>query len=93
MHRNEGKITGNFSAFGHCPTILQEHHLIIYGILADGSRWYYDFDVTDQVHNAPDQYEIHIKLDELPFPKPVVNGGGFKPSVDDWHSIEIDIQM
>ena len=93
MYRNEGKITGNFSSFGHCPTIVQQHHLIIYGILADNSRWYYDFDVTDQVHDAPDPYEIHIILEELPFPKPVVNGGGFKPSVDDWHSIEIDIQM
>lgn len=93
MHRDEDMITGSFSSFGHCPTIVKPHYLTIYGILADGSRWYYDFDVTDQVHNAPDPYEIHIVLEELPFPKPVVNGGGFKPTVDDWNSIEIEIQM
>jgi hypothetical protein len=93
MYRNEGKITGNFSSFGHCPTTVQQHHLIIYGILADNSRWYYDFDVTDQVHNSVDPYEIHIILEELPFPKPVVNGGGFKPDVDEWNSVDIVIPM
>ena len=93
MHREESMITGAFSSFGHCPTIQQKHHLIIYGILADNSRWYYDFDVTDQVHNSPDPYEIHIVLEDLPFPKPVVNGGGFKPDVDEWNSVDIVIPM
>lgn len=93
MHREESMITGAFSSFGHCPSVQQTHHLIIYGILADNSRWYYDFDVTDQVHNSQDPYEIHIVLEDLPFPKPVVNGGGFQPEVDEWNSVDIVIPM
>lgn len=93
MHREESMITGAFSSFGHCPTIAQTHKLIIYGVLADDSRWYYEFDVTDQVHNSQDPYDIHILLEDLPFPKPVVNGGGFKPEVGEWNSIEIEIKM
>lgn len=93
MHREESMITGAFSSLGHCPSVQQKHHLIIYGVLADNSRWYYDFDVTDQVHNSVDPYEIHIVLEELPFPKPVANGGGFKPDVDEWNSVDIVIPM
>ena len=93
MHREESMITGAFSSFGHCPTIEQTHKLIIYGILADDSRWYYEFDVTDQIHNSSDPYDIHILLEDLPFPKPVVNGGGFKPDVGEWNSVEIEIKM
>lgn len=93
MHREESMITGGFESFGHCPTENLTHNLIIYAVLADQSQWYYTFDVTDQIHNAIDPYNIHILLEDLPFPKPVVNGGGFKPSVDEWNSVEINIQM
>lgn len=93
MDREKAEITGAFTSFGHCPTINQTHKLRIYGLLTDNSKWYYEYDVTDQIHNSEDPYNIDIKLDGLPFPKPVANGGGFKPDVGDWNSVEITIKM
>lgn len=67
--------------------------MTIYAVLADESKWYYTYDVTDQIHSAPDQRNVHIVLDGLPLPKPIVNGGGFQPSVDEWQSVDVDIEM
>ena len=77
-------VTGSLLAFGHCAATQNAHQLTIYAVLADESKWYYTYDVTDQIHSAPDQRNVHIVLDGLPLPKPIVNGGGFQPSVDEW---------
>lgn len=102
MDQEASTITGSFSSFGHCPSIDRHHFITIYAILANESKWYYSFDVTDQVHepeepeepeDPEEPLEIHIILEELPFPKPVVNGGGFKPEVGEWKEVEINISM
>lgn len=87
--------------FGHCPHrsdgIVNNHLLTIYAILADGSKWYYTQDITDQMHDAEasssDDTHIYIELDELPLPKPIVNGSGFQPTMDGWQGIDIDVGM
>lgn len=89
----EQSVTGQFTVFGCCPAEDTTHELIIYAILADDSKWYYTYDVTQQIHNAADPYNIYIALNELPLPKPVADGGGFKPSVGEWKEIEINITM
>lgn len=86
-------INGQFTFFGHCPDKEVRHNLVIYAILADGSQWYYTYDVTQHIHDAEDPYSIYITLDGLPLPKPVANGGGFKPTVGEWKQIEINISM
>lgn len=86
-------VEGALSSFGHCPSFPNVHTLSIYVTLADESMWEYDFDVTEQIHKSDDPYNIKIILDNLPVPKPVVNGGGFKPTVDEWGNIDIDINM
>lgn len=86
-------ITGNFLTFGSSPTIGNTNRLVIYAILADGSKWYYTYDVTSQVRSAPDKRHVRIVLDGLPLPKPIANGGGFQPSVDDWKNVNVDIPM
>lgn len=88
-----GNRTGSLLAFGHCAATQNAHQLTIYAVLADESKWYYTYDVTDQIHSAPDQRNVHIVLDGLPLPKPIVNGGGFQPSVDEWQSVDVDIEM
>ncbi len=93
IDRESNLITGELASFGHCPSATNTHHLVIYTVLADESWWYYTYDVTEQIHNSPDPYNIYIVLDDLPIPKPVVNGGGFKPTVGEWNSIDIEIQM
>lgn len=86
-------VTGQLLAFGHCPSIQNRHRLTVYAVLADQSRWYYTYDVTDQIHSARNQRDVHIVLEGLPLPKPIVNGGGFQPAVDAWQEIPIDIAM
>ena len=80
-------VTGSLLAFGHCPSVQNRHRLTVYAVLADQSRWYYTYDVTDQIHSAPNQRDVHIVLDGLPLPKPIVNGGGFQPTVDEWQEV------
>ena len=72
------------------------HYLTIYAILADGSKWYYTYDVSQQMHNPkqnPDDHHVYIELDDLPVPKPIVNGSGFQPTIDGWQGIEIPVDM
>lgn len=85
-------VAGRLFAFG-CPTTRNIHTLTVYAVLSDASKWYYTYDVTDQIHSAPNQRDVHIVLDGLPLPKPIVNGGGFQPDVDEWQSEQIEIPM
>ena len=91
--------------FGHCPHAVDgeywPHYLTVYAILADGSKWYYNIDVTNQMHTPgsdPDkpedhEQEIQVEVDGLPVPKPIVNGSGFQPTIDGWQGVEIDVSM
>lgn len=87
------KITGEFNSFGHCPTEERAHFLTLYVILADNSKWYYSFDITNQIHKNLDNDNIKIVLDSLPIPAPVSEGGGLKPDVKEWNEIIFDIKM
>jgi len=93
MSPDKTTITGRLHSFGHCPTDLNSHKMVIYAILADGSKWYYTYDVTEQFHTAHDPHRVHILLEKLPIPHPIVDGGGFNPSVDEWEEIDTDIDM
>lgn len=96
----DSTLVMHFRIFGHCPQASQgvynSHVLTVYAILADGSKWYYNTDVSLQLHDpakSPDDYKVTIELHDLPVPKPIVNGSGFQPSVDGWQGIEIDVGM
>lgn len=92
--KEAGSISANFNGFGDCPTVAAPHMLTIYVVLSDGSKYYRSFDVTDQVHNAPDPRNVEILIDGLELPKPIINGGGFQPDVNDWANGEdIEIEM
>lgn len=86
-------LTADFLTFGQTDSSGPAHKLVIYVIMSDGSKNYYTFDVTRQVDEAADPRDVHILLDGLPLPKPIVNGGGFQPEVDEWQNIDIDIPM
>ena len=97
---DETTLQMQFRVFGHCPHrengVINTHLLTIYAILADGSKWYYTQDITDQMHDLnqnPDDTHIYIELDELPLPKPIVNGSGFQPTLDNWQSVDINVGM
>lgn len=99
INKDENKVTGDFYTFGHCPAEMNTHIFTIYVIMRDGSKWYYTCDVTDKMHNA-DNHIIRITIDTLPIPQPQPDdpsegggGGGFMPTVDDWNTINIGINM
>ncbi len=54
-------------------------------------KYYYDFDVTEQLHSAPDQYNIDITLSGVTLPE---NNDGMGVSVKDWGESEnVDIGL
>ncbi len=88
-YRNENTIKGGFYTFGHHEDNANPHRMLLYVWLKDGKKYYYgknsdNFDVTDQIHNAPDKRHVHIIIDGLDLPEPIENGEGFSPEVDDW---------
>ncbi len=90
---DESTIEGRFLVFGYHEESEEPNKLLLYVWFADGSKYYYVFDATDQVHGAPDRHHVHICLEGLEFPKPTGIESGFDPSVDDWEEIEDDIMM
>ena len=89
-----------FRIFGHCPNAdqgdIKKHILSVYAILADGTQWFYNEDVTGQMHDLtknPDRVHIYLDLYDLPVPKPIVNGSGFRPTIDGWQGEEIEVTM
>ncbi len=102
---DESTIEMHVRIFGHCPYAadgeLWPHILTVYAILGDGSKWYYNINVSDQMHVTdpgsvgPDGHkqEIRIEVDGLPVPKPIVNGSGFQPTIDGWQGVEIEVSM
>ncbi len=55
-------------------------------------KYYYDFDITDQVHEAPDPQNVDIVVSGLRLPQGA--GSGLSPGVSDWGDVtEQEIQM
>ena len=86
-------LAADFLTFGQNGSGDSVHKLVIYVIMSDGSKNYYTFDVTRQVDDAADPRDVHIILDSLSLPKPIVNGGGFQPVVDEWQNVEVEVPM
>lgn len=92
------KIVGSFLVFGHHPDNTAPHRMLLYVWLTNGEKIYFGsssprFDVTDQIHSAPDKRRVHIIIDGLDIPKPMGDGPGFDPSVDDWQDEDHDIEI
>lgn len=81
-------IEARFLTFGHCPDDNTVSHILS---IYTSSKVYFNFDVTDQVHDAPDDKNIYVRIDGLKLP---VDGQDVSPSIDDWGDAEnIDIDM
>lgn len=86
-------LSGSFRIFGHCPGETRKHMLMVYVVLVDGSKWFYTCDVTESFHEGSGEDGFIINVDGLPLPDPSTGGGGFRPSVDGWQDVSIDIKM
>ncbi len=86
-------LTARFLTFGECSTTSRKHLMTVYVYLTDGTKWYHTYDVTDQVKNAPDPRHVHIIVRGLDLPQPITGGSGFRPDVNDWNDININLPM
>ncbi|MGM9799779.1 MAG: DUF5119 domain-containing protein [Muribaculaceae bacterium] len=99
----ESSIIGTFFTFGHNTAVEDTHIMQFYVIMNDGNKLLFPntkedpkadrFDVTDQVHNAPNKRRVHIVIDGLDLPEAITEGSGFLPTVDDWDVVETDINL
>ncbi len=84
---------GTLLTFGHCPEGTEHTHTaVIYAVMSDGAKYYYTVDVTDQIHNAPDPYNVEIVIDNVPLPDPITVGNS-GIVVSTWNNIVIELPM
>ncbi len=88
--RRSTVMTSRFETFGREKTSGDVALLSILFTDTQGHPYMYNFDVSDQMENNPEQH-IVIKGD-INIPKPEI-GGGFAPEVDGWKEYEYDIDI
>ncbi len=82
-------LKGKVTLFGVNERDDMPHKLRVY----TSYKYYYDFDITDQVRNAPDSHHIEIMLHGIKLPDPQ-GGNGMSPGVSDWGDTEdVEIKM
>jgi hypothetical protein len=88
--RRSTVMTSRFETFGREKTSGDVALLSILFTDIAGHPYMYNFDVSDQMEDNPEQ---HIVINgDIDIPKPEV-GGGFAPTVDDWKEFEYDIDI
>jgi len=90
-------IRGEFLTFGHHAGSEAPHRFGLYLWLGEGKSLFYGkdeakFDVTGQIHAAPNPRRVHFIIDGLELPS-AVSEQGWGPSFDDWHEINQDINI
>lgn len=84
--KDETTLEAHFVTFGDAPDHTGKHMLSIYTSQKD----YHHFDVTDQIHNAPDRRRVTLVLEGLELKE---EGGGMSPDISGWEDVVIDIPM
>jgi hypothetical protein len=88
--RRSASIMSRFETFGREKRSGDAAMLSILFIDVAGHPYMYNFDVSDQMEDNPQQ---HIVINgDIDIPKPEV-GGGFAPTVDDWKEFEYDVDI
>ncbi|MCM1151922.1 MAG: DUF5119 domain-containing protein [Alistipes sp.] len=88
----EVPMTGEFLTFGH-EHGDETHAFLLYIWLTDGTRWYYNIDVTDQISAAPDPRRVHLIIECTMEPQALDLDEGSNADIDDWNSEDHDLYM
>ena len=81
-------LRGSLVTFGDNAPHDVRHRLRVY----TSYKYYYDFDVTDEIHKAGNSRHIEIHLHGIKLP--ASSQGGMSPGVDDWGNAEnIELPM
>lgn len=95
LSRDGDTFRGRLLSFGDCKT-TDSNTLFLYFWLRDGSKCMFQYDISSQVRNAPDPWNVSIRLSGLSLPEtpPPGSGGesaGMDVDVDDWEIIDIEL--
>ncbi len=91
--RDNNMIAGRFYTFGRTGDVMAPNILDLYVELGDGRKLRYRFDVTRQVLEARDPYNVSIVIDGLELPESSSNPQGpLDVSVDDWTTIVVEYE-
>ena len=87
-HCGSDCLRGSLVTFGDNSPHDVRHNLRVY----TSYKYYYDFDVTDAIHEAGDSKHIEINLHGIKLP--ASGEGGMSPGIDGWEDVEdIEITM
>lgn len=91
----DAPMTGKFLTFGCRDESSAPQTLLLYIWHNDGTRWYHNFDVSDQIRSAPDRRNVHIIIHCSTPPKELELDAvdGAAPNVDPWDSENHDLRM
>lgn len=89
----DDKIQGTMVIFGAHGIDEKPHHtLTVYVLNDDGNKYYYNYDVTNQINDwQGESGSIRVEIPGLNIPEST--GGGFHPEVGGWVSINDEIEL
>jgi hypothetical protein len=92
----DGKTSahGYTTAFAGMLHDQHEHNLQLFFWLTDGTRCFFDIDVTDQFHNAPDPLHVTLNVSGIELPMSSGESGpshGLGVGVDGWDRVDIEL--
>ena len=73
--KDPNTLEARFVTFGHCPEDNSVAHILS---VYTSKKVYYNYDVTDQVHAAPDPRNVYIRIDGIKLP---TEGDTMTPSI------------
>lgn len=100
INANKKTITGGFLTFGHHEDNLDPHRMNFFLWMKNGKQYIVGkteekYDVTVQVHAAPDRRRVHIIIDGMKIPEGESPNqpSDISPSTDDWFEFNTDINI
>ncbi|MEG2946925.1 MAG: DUF5119 domain-containing protein [Bacteroidales bacterium] len=88
---NNTTIEGEMQNLGYFRHSGVRNYLTLY-LWSPGGNLRAVFDVTDQVHNAPDPHRVNIIIQTtITVPPPIAGDDGLYPSVDEWQDLYFDV--
>ena len=87
----DSTISGDFLTFGRTSGTDHDNMLSLFVWLRDGTKLEYDFDVTSLIIRAEDPFDVWINIKGHDLPESGPASGTFDVNVDNWNTIEIEI--
>ena len=93
---DETTLQGGITIFGHNHSECRDHILTLQFTLQDGMEFTFTADVTTRMEQLAREGSMSGQIIvDLPvcLPKPISNGSGFQPTVDEWNGEEIELSL